>query len=173
MVHNNDIDFHDLQVKILENSDDLTTFNCSDNDAMGLNVFIHSEALQFQREKLGVTYLFLYNNQVVGFVTVAMSQIELKLAKTSKLPFRVTIKYYPAMIIGRLGVDNNYRRRHIGTNLCLWCLYFAKEMSEKVGCRVVVVLTDGDHIEFYKKCNFDVVTEQEKKKRVFLYLKIP
>jgi len=168
----NDIDFHDLEVKVLEDSDDLSAFDCSKNDIMGLNEFIHSEAMQFQKENLGVTYLFLYNGQIVGFTTIAMSQIEMKLTPLI-LPFPVTMKYYPALKIGRLAVDNNYRDRDIGTNLCLWCLHSAKELSERIGCRFIVVLTKGRQVDFYKKCSFKIIPKYEKKKKVFLYLQMP
>lgn len=68
----------ELSFRVLQQSDDLTEFDCSLNDSMGLNEFIRREALDYQREKLGVTYLFYYRNEVVGFATLAMSGIEIK-----------------------------------------------------------------------------------------------
>lgn len=168
----NVIHFSDLETKILERSDDLSTFDCSANDVMGLDEFIHSEALKYQEENLGVTHLFLYNEQIVGFATLVMGQIEVKLTR-SILPFPVTIKYFPALLIGRLAVDNNYRGRNVGKNICLWCLGLAKELSKKVGCRFVVVLTRDKAVEFYKKCSFKIVAKHEKKERKLMYLQVP
>jgi hypothetical protein len=64
----------ELRFEILNASHDLSKFNCSKDDEMGLNEFIHDEALQFQKENLGTTYLFFHNTAVVGFATLAMSQ---------------------------------------------------------------------------------------------------
>lgn len=167
-----DIKFQELEFKILERSDDSSTFDCSEDDVMGLNEFIHSEAIQYQEENLGVTYLFLCNKQIIGFATVAMSRMEIKLAP-SILPFHVEIKYFPALLIGRLAVHNEFRDRNVGANICLWCLGFARELSKKVGCRLIVVLTEGKIVDFYKKCNFKVVPKYEKKKKVLMYLQVP
>lgn len=167
-----DIRFQELRFKILERSDDLSAFDCSKDDVMGLNEFIHSEAMQYQKENLGVTYLFLYNKQIVGFATVAMSQMEIKYAPHI-LPFHVDIKYFPALVLGRLAVENEFRDRNVGAHICLWCLGLAKELSKKVGCRLVVVLTEAEVVDFYKKCSFKVVPKFEKKKKVLMYLQVP
>lgn len=172
MIAQNDIDYRELEFKILEESDDLSSFDCSKDDNMGLNEFIHDQALQYQHENLGITYLFFHEKRIVGFVTIAMSQIEVKLT-TFKLPFTCTITNHPALLIGRLAVDNDYRDADIGTNLCLWCLHMAKKLSNEVGCRFVVVLTEGKPVCFYQKCNFEIPEKYKSKKRVFLYQKIP
>ena len=91
MANNNDILASDLRYEKLSSEHDLSTFDCSLKDEMGLNEFIHQEALQFQNEKMGVTYLFFYNDFIVGFATLAMSQIEIKETKI-QLPFKTTIK---------------------------------------------------------------------------------
>ena len=74
----NDITPEKLSTKILEETDDLSTFACDEDDPMGLDEFIHEEAIQFQKEKLGVTHLLLYKRQVVGFGTLAMSGLRSK-----------------------------------------------------------------------------------------------
>jgi len=172
MPHENDILSNELEVKVLEQSDDLSTFDCSTDDLMGLNDFIHSEAHQYQNEKLGVTYLFLHNGNIVGYATLSMSQIEIKEAPHI-LPIHVTVKHYPALQIGRLAIDNNYRNRNVGTNICLWCLNIAQKLSGKVGCRLVIVLTKGKTVEFYKKIGFELFPKYERKVKKWMYLQVP
>jgi len=162
----------DLTVRVLEKTDDLSTFDCSEDDIMGLNEFIHSEAKQFQKEGLGVTHLFFYNDEIVGFATLSMSQIEIKLAP-SILPFKTTIKYYPTMQIGRLATDNRYRGRRVGKSICFWCLSLAKKLSKKIGCRLVIVLSEGEPVKFYKKCSFNIFPRFESKPRKWMYLQVP
>lgn len=162
----------DLAVRVLEQTDDLSTFDCSRNDIMGLNEFIHSEAKQFQKEGLGVTHLFFYNDEIVGFATLSMSQIEIKYARYI-LPLQVKIKYYPALQIGRLAIDNRYRDRGLGKSICLWCLSLAQKISKKIGCRLVTVLTEGEPVKFYEKCSFKIFPRFEKKRRKWMYLQVP
>ena len=40
----------ELRFEILNARHDLSKFDCSEDDEMGLNEFIHDEALQFQKE---------------------------------------------------------------------------------------------------------------------------
>lgn len=162
----------ELTVKVLKSSDDLTAFDCSKDDAIGLNEFIHSEAIDYQNEKLGVTYLFMHNNQTVGFATLAMSQIEIKEAP-SLLSLRATIRDYPALLIGRLAIHSNFRNRGLGKNICLWCLDFAKKLSQEVGCKLIIVMTKGNPVEFYRRIGFEIFPKYENKSKKWMYLKIP
>jgi predicted GNAT family N-acyltransferase len=168
----NDIAPHELSFKVLEVSDDLSAFDCSKDDDMGLNEFIHKEGLQYQNEKLGVTSLFFYNGKIVGFATLAMSQIEIKLAP-ALLPFKVTIKDYPALLIGRIAAHNEYRDRHIGKSICLWCIEKAKEMSKEIGCKLVIVLTKERLVKFYQRVGFEIVEKSKNKERQWMFLKVP
>ena len=167
-----DIPAAQLTVKTLEQSDELSRFDCSKNDSMGLNEFIHSEATRYQEEKLGVTYLFYYVCQTVGFATLAMSQIEIKEAPYL-VPIKVKIKDYPALLIGRLATHNEYRQRNVGESICLWCLETAKELSKKIGCKLVLVLTEGKPVDFYRKVGSEVFPKYEKKTKKWMYLQIP
>jgi len=162
----------ELRFEILNARHDLSRFDCSKDDEMGLNEFIHEEALQFQKENLGITYLFFHNNNVVGFATLAMSQIEIKQTKI-KLPFETEIRDYPAAMIGRLATDNNYRGRHIGLNISLWCVSKAKQLSSEIGCRLIIILTNDKKSSFYKNCGFEIVPKYERKAKKWMYLPIP
>lgn len=168
----NDIRPEELKEKILEESDDLTAFDCSRDDTMKLGEFIHSEAIQYQKEQLGVTHLFLYNGQVVGFATLAMSELEIKEAPYL-IPFMVKIRDYPAVLIGRLTVHNDFRDRHVGRLICLRCLKIAKKLSKQLGCKLVLVYTEGKPVEFYKKCGFAVISKYEKKDKKWMFIQVP
>ncbi|MGD0160685.1 MAG: GNAT family N-acetyltransferase [Candidatus Bathyarchaeia archaeon] len=159
-------------VKILEETDDLTSFDCSTNDTMELNLFIHSEAIPYQKEKLGITYLFLYNDLIVGFVTLAMSKIEAKWMP-SVFRAKTEIKDYPALLVGQLATRNDYRKRKIGKTMCLWCLENAKQLSEKIGCRLVIVFTKGKLNEFYEKCGFQIIPKYQTKEKKWMFIQVP
>jgi len=162
-----DVCLRELTVKKLDEQTDLSGFDCSKDDDMGLDEFIHKEAMNYQRESLGITHLFYYKGNIVGYVTVATSSIEVKYTKLH-LPFFRPIKY-PALLLGRLAVDNRYRRRNIGHCICLWCIGLAKEIAKKIGCRFVIVVTRQSKVEFYRKCGFDICPRFERKEKVFMY----
>ena len=162
----------DLRYEVLNANHNLSSFDCSNDDEMGLNEFIHDEALQFQKEKMGITYLFFYNDIIVGFATLAMSQLEIKETKI-KLPFKTTIKDYPALMIGRLATNNSYRGRHVGENICLWCVSKVKQLSSEIGCKLIIILTNDKKYMFYLNCGFDMIPKFEKKAKKWMYLPVP
>jgi predicted GNAT family N-acyltransferase len=166
------IQANELRYEVLNENHNLSEFDCSKDDEMGLNEFIHAEALQFQKENMGLTYLFFYDNIIVGFATLAMSQIEIKETKI-KLPFKTKIQDFPALMIGRLATDNNYRGRHVGENICLWCLSKVKQLSAQVGCKLIIILTNDKKKTFYLNCGFDMVPKFEKKAKKWMYLPVP
>ena len=160
-----------LIVKKLDTSLDLSKFDCSLDDDMGLNEFIHKEAIDYQNEGLGVTHVFYYEGNPVGYVTLAMDNIKVK---HTKLPLRVkaNIKQYPALLLGRIGVDNLVRKRSVGRCVCLWTVGLAKILSEKVACRFIVLLTNQQKRKFYEKCGFEVCPGFENKSRPFMYFQL-
>lgn len=162
------VDLSQLSVKKLDKKVNLSDFDCSLDDDLGLNEFIHKEALDFQREALGVTHLFYYQGVLVGFATVAMGSVSVK-ETTLRLPFFGTKRRYPALLLGRLGVDNKYRKRHIGHCICLWTIGLAKELSERIGCRFVILMTNQPTVKFYQKSGFDICPKYEKKEKVLMY----
>lgn len=164
----NDVCLSELTVKKLDEQTDLSGFDCSKDDDMGLNEFIHKEAMNYQRESLGTTHLFYYKDNIVGYATIATSDIEVKYTRLH-LPFFRPMKY-PTLLLGRLAVDNRYRGRNIGHCICLWCVGLAKELAEKIGCRFVIVLTSQSKKGFYRKCGFDICPGHEEKKRVLMYI---
>ena len=64
------VDFEKIWLKKLKMTDDLTAFRCDKEDDSGCNDFIHraDEAKQYQKERQGITYLFFYEETLVGYV---------------------------------------------------------------------------------------------------------
>jgi GNAT superfamily N-acetyltransferase len=163
------LDLQQLNVKQLEEQTNLSGFDCSKDDTLGSHDFIHKDAKQYQKECMGSTYMFHFQNVFVGYVTVAMHAIEVK---NTRLRIVTNMKSYPALLLGRLGVHNDHRNRNIGRSICLWTIGFAKEFSQEVGCRFVVVLTSPDKVAFYEKCGFAICPKHERKKKVLMYFQI-
>jgi predicted N-acetyltransferase YhbS len=73
---------------------------------------------------------------------------------------------YPALLLGRVAVDNDFRKRDIGRCMCMWAVGLARKLSRQLGCRFVVLSTkDESRITFYKKCGFQICPESKKKRK--------
>ena len=142
-----------FDIKPLNAQHNLSSFDCSYEEGyLGLNEFIHKEALQYQQSFMGPTYVFFYQNSFVGYVTIAMYAIEVK---ETRLGITAKEKRYPTLLLGRLAVDNNYRERHAGLCIVQWTVACAEELAKNIGCRFVVVLTVPSKVGFYQKCDFE------------------
>lgn len=154
--------------KILEKSDDTSKFSCKTKE---IDDFIQHEALTFQEKLLGVTYLFIHEEKLVGFATLCMGHINKKdMAAEDRLP--KNIGSYPALLIGQLGVCDGKQRNGVGTFICDFCLDRAVKLSDKLGCRFLVVDALESAVDFYIKYGFIMAPKQEKEKQKLMFLDI-
>jgi predicted GNAT family N-acyltransferase len=167
------IDFDKVWFKKLSLTDDLTGFNCNEEDDSGCNDFIRNEneAKQYQKERHGITYLFFYEETMIGYITLAMSSIS-ALRLDAGLEENVRLKFYPCVFIGRLAVDNNWRHMDVGTYLANWATGFALEMSENIGCRYIVLEAKESKVDFYSSIGFQKGFALFTDDLVWLYKKI-
>jgi GNAT superfamily N-acetyltransferase len=161
------------QRKVLSAKSDLTGFDCTDGDILGLNKFIHDEALNYQREGAGVTHLFYRDDKLVGYITLAMCAVKKEITDIEEGYDDEKINY-PALWLGRLAVDNNERGKGIGTFLLDYCIGFAGEKAiRELGCRCIVLVTKGkERIEFYKKRDFEILDIKLKDGKKMMYYKL-
>jgi hypothetical protein len=54
----------DFAVKKLNKNINLSQFNCSNEDGLGLNEFIHEEALDYQKEAMVLLIYFIINKEL-------------------------------------------------------------------------------------------------------------
>lgn len=60
----------------------------------------------------------------------------------------IKLENYPAIQIGRLAVDEKWRRRGIGTFICNWVLGLSQEFAQLIVCRFVVLNAKEESISF-------------------------
>ncbi len=168
------IDFDNISQLKLSPADDLSSFNCTRDDDLGCDEFIHEEAKLYQVERQGITYLFYYQGVTIGFVTLAMSSIPAERLER-KFTKKVHLRFYPSLLVGRLAVANDLRDRGIGDFLCNWCIGFADQLSEQVGCRYVVLnTTPGKRCQYYLNRGFHLAktAEGDAARLVWLYFRL-
>jgi GNAT superfamily N-acetyltransferase len=153
------------------------TFDCGNDD---LNDFFRNDALKYQRELLGKTYRFSLKDNpsvTVCAFTVANDSIKtfnIPASRKNKInrpvPNAKRRKNYPAVLIGRLGVNAVFKNRNIGTEAISFIKSWFVEPGNKTGCRFVLVDAYNDEIplKFYRKNGFAEIFFSEDEERAFL-----
>lgn len=160
-------------------TEDLATlpFSCGDTDGdKDLEDFFHNQALMYANEKLGQTYCVIDNNGVetvlVAFFTVSNDSIKTTfLPKKAvnkierKIPGRKHLHTYPAVLIGRLGVNRKYQGREffIGQQIINYIKVWFTEDDNKTGCRFLVVdaYNKEKTLRFYERNKFKFLYADE------------
>lgn len=140
------------RIELLDGRHRRDGFDCG---VAALNEFLRRLADQQQRRGFGKTYVALAGNgtDVIGFITVAVGQVEARALPTQrKLPRQPV----PMLRIGRLAVDGRMQGQGIGLDLLAFALRLAIDFSERVGLYAVVVDAKDDRAAaFYRRLHFE------------------
>lgn len=70
---------------------------------------------------------------------------------------------YPAVLLGRLGVDKEFRGNHIGTQIIEFVAGWFSGEENFSGCRHLIVdaYNEKELIEFYQKCGMELFFSSE------------
>ncbi|HEX8108907.1 MAG TPA: GNAT family N-acetyltransferase [Kofleriaceae bacterium] len=140
-----------MEIRSLRASDDRSVFHSGDE---ALDRFFHRYAGQNQfRHHLGVTYVAVDGDRILGFATVAPRHIDIE-----DLPERLRKKLprYPIPVLGlaRLAVDTSARSIGLGSQLLRFVLQLAAKLADEVGCAGVVVDAKPGAVELYARYGF-------------------
>ncbi|MHB1462841.1 MAG: GNAT family N-acetyltransferase [Armatimonadota bacterium] len=92
--------------------------------------------------------------QVIGYYTLSMSAVE-----SDEVPHKTGIKKIPAILLGRLAVDNRYQRQNIGVRLLIHAQRSALLLSRNVGVHALIVdALNEQAAAFYRKYDFEELT---------------
>ncbi|MDP2175585.1 MAG: N-acetyltransferase [Bacteroidota bacterium] len=160
-------------------------FDCDDKD---LNEFFAKDVLNYTNELLGKSYCFTLDEdekQIVAAFTISNDSIKTyslpnarKKKINSEIPRIKQMKSYPAVLIGRLGVNINFRKikgeeKTIGDQLMDFIKSWFIDKANKTGCRFIVVDSYNKRapIEYYKRNGFiELFSSEEQEKE---YTNIP
>jgi GNAT superfamily N-acetyltransferase len=84
----------------------------------------------------------------------------------------IHLSFYPCLLVGRLGVSNDYRKSGVGKYMLKWCVGMALDLSDTVGCRYISLETKESKNAFYSKCNFHKGTVLDSDRYIWMYQKI-
>ena len=158
-----DISQHCVKINLTEEICSLN-FTCGDAD---LDDFFHNHALLYAKEHLGKTYVFVNNNtsEIVAFFTVSNDRIKTTFIPKNatnrvqrKIPGLKHLRTYPAVLIGRLGVNKSYQGKGfmIGRQIVNFIKLWFLDDENKTGCRFLVVdaYNKPEVLSFYERNGF-------------------
>ncbi len=133
---------------------DRATFSCG---VATLDAYLKTQANQEGKKKIAVTYVLVEQDTaaIIGYYTVSAASIE-----TIRLPeelARRLLRYnaLPAMLIGRLAVDQHYRGQRFGELLLVNALKRCSNISQEIGAMAVLVdAKDEGAVQFYERYGF-------------------
>ena len=157
-----------FQIYNSELIDSCKPFDCDNSD---LNDFFRNDALNYQSELLGKTYCFTLDENpqiIVCAFTISNDSIKTFLLPNSRkrkvikdIPREKIMKSYPAVLIGRLGVNKNYRfiegdSERTGKQLMDFIKSWFIDGANKTGCRFIVVdsYNQVGPLKYYAENNF-------------------
>lgn len=140
-------------------------FDCGVDD---LNDFFTNDAVAYEKDLMGKTYCWLDNSddrKMVAMITLANASIQTThLPNNPKRHLHKAIAYnkqgrtYPAVLIGRLGVDRNYQgpEYRVGAQIMDFVKDWFISADNKTGCRFILVdaVNNPHTLAYYERNGF-------------------
>lgn len=154
-------------------------FICGDQD---IDDFFSNDCFGYAKQLLGKTYCYKLDenpHKIVCAFTLANASIrvnDLPNARKKKIetdiPHAKSLKDYPAVLVGRLGVAREFRSKHIGSEVLDFVKYWFVEPNNKTGCRFVIVdaYNNPETLAFYKRNGFKSVFSTDKQEKDYRHI---
>jgi len=154
----------DLIFKELDRDVIIKTFDCGDQS---INYFLKNLDLLNQERKFSKTYTFCLkdSNKIIAFLTLSASQLNTGDTRI------FGIDKVPIVLLGRLGVDNNYKNKKLGIALINIALEKSLGASKIIACRLLLVETTLDNKSYYlDKVNMGFEWFRDRKNSSILFI---
>ena len=138
-----------VEIRPLQRSDERQPFRSGDE---ALDLYFHKYAGQNQfRHHIGVTYVAIEDERILGFVTVSPGSLD-----AGDLPSGRKAPPYPVPIlrVARLAVDESAQGRGLGKALLRFAIELAERMAAEIGCVGLLVDAKSGAEEFYRRYGF-------------------
>lgn len=155
-----------------------TDFSCGNDD---LDNFFRNDSLKYENELLGKSYCFVLDESpciIVCAFTISNDSINTSTLPNNRkkivkkfIPYEKHMKRYPSVLIGRLGVNLNYTKRGIGSDLMNFIKGWFIDPRNKTGCRYIVVdaYNNESTLQYYLKNDFKFLFEKEQQESKYIW----
>jgi hypothetical protein len=153
------------------NSEYRDSFSCGHDD---IDDFFKNDFQSYSEQMLGKSYCFYSDsveNQIVCAFTISNDSIKVHLLPNARkknvsksLPYEKRhLKTFPAVLIGRLGVNTELKNKGIGHELMDFIKAWFVNPNNKTGCRFIVVDSYNEEkpLSFYSKNGFKFLFSTE------------
>lgn len=142
------------------------------SDPLEIDHFFHNDLEKYHNNKLSTVRLIRIDGKIIGYFTVSMNAIELNILSKDEKVTGTSTKKYPAMLLGRMGIDKKFREKGLGRSICKFCQGLADVVSESVACRYIMLHTTLNKVQFYQKLGFVQSANPPKRGIVSMYMRI-
>lgn len=141
----------DIRFGKLHRTHNVDAFDCGVPE---LNIFLSRHALQSQQSGAAQTYLALEDDLVVGYYSLAASQIE-RANAAERLAKGLARHPVPVILLARLAVSIDVQGQGLGDDLIRDAVLRTIQASDIAGVRALVVHAKGDDARsFYEHYGF-------------------
>jgi len=163
----------------LTETNNIQDFSCGDRD---LDEFFTNDCFAFEKQLLGKTYCYRLDdepNTIVCAFTLANAGIrvsDMPNARRKKIetniPHVKSLKDYPAVLVARLGVSEDFRSKHIGSDALEYIKSWYIDPYNKAGCRFILVdaYNTESTMSFYESNGFVSVFSTEKQEKEYRHI---
>lgn len=151
-------------------------FSCGNDD---LDDFFRNDATRYAHYLMGKTYCFRLNTnptKIVCAFTISNDSIRIYDLPRSRKDYMKSIthhekplKRYPGVLLGRLGVGNEFARRGIGSEVLDFIKGWFYSSNNKTGCRFVIIdaINEPKVLAFYQKNGFQMLFSSEQQEMAY------
>jgi len=142
-------DYEPTLLPFIQSSD----FDCGIAD---LNEFLKEDVDMHFNESLTQTMLMLYRNRLIGFFSLLTDSINLGEEAEAFRSRGISYRTFPAVKIGRLGVDSRFKRKGVGETAFKVVKGLVYHAQRYVGCRFLTVdaKQNGGSLAFWETQGF-------------------
>lgn len=145
-------------------------FSCGNED---LDEFFRHDAPLYSKQLLGKSYCFRLdedNSVIVCAFTLSNDSIRVDILPNSRekkvrksIPHSKQMRRYPGVLIGRLGINIEFKHQGIGSDLMEFIKSWFLDAGNKTGCRFLIVDAYNDEIplKYYQKNDFRFLFSSE------------
>lgn len=145
-------------------------FSCGHVD---LDEFFQKDAPFYSKQLLGKSYCFRMDEDsriIVCAFTVSNDSIRVDVLPNSRekkvqktIPYTKQMRRYPGVLIGRLGINKDFKHQGIGSDLMTFVKSWFIDEGNKTGCRFLIVdaYNEALPLSYYQKNGFKYLFSTE------------
>ncbi len=158
-------------IRELHPEDDTSQLQVECDEFKPLKEFLCDHAYNLHRIDVSKTYVAAIGRRIIAYVSLCCSQVNFD-SPPPELP-QIPYRAFPAVKIGQLAVDLDFRAQDIGSALVSLAVALANQHIQPcVGCRLLIVDSHQKAVQFYKKKGFIVMASGKKKNYPVMFLDI-